>query len=119
MNFSRRTLTGSLLFLLGMVIGYPSQGWAQLPGVLVDDSAAVRKGPWTESTSVRPFVGGYYLHDDNAAKGEKSVREINLYALDDGTCQVVLKTGNPKKQVSVAFAKTPPVTVEEIKRLIE
>jgi hypothetical protein len=45
---------------------------ARLPGVVVDDSQAELKGHWVRSTSIGPYVGAGYLHDDNAGKGEKS-----------------------------------------------
>ncbi len=46
---------------------------ADLPGVVVDDAAAERIGTWTESKSVRSFVGKGYLHDEGADKGKQSV----------------------------------------------
>jgi hypothetical protein len=47
---------------------------AKLPGILLDDSTAERTGTWIDSTTVRPFVGGGYIHDDNKDKGTKSAR---------------------------------------------
>jgi len=46
---------------------------ATLEGVVVDDTAAARRGAWLESRSIGGFVGAGYLHDDAVGKGEKSV----------------------------------------------
>jgi len=46
---------------------------SELPGVVVDDSAAERTGAWTASTSVRTFVGKGYIHDGGSGKGDKSI----------------------------------------------
>jgi len=45
---------------------------ARLAGVVVDTIAARLEGDWTASTATPGFVGPEYLHDGNAAKGEKS-----------------------------------------------
>jgi hypothetical protein len=46
---------------------------AILPGVVVDEMAAVLVGEWQYSTHTPPYVGLGYLHDMKAGKGEKSV----------------------------------------------
>lgn len=46
---------------------------ASLPGIVVDDTAAVLVGKWQYSTHTPPYVGLGYLHDMKAGKGEKSV----------------------------------------------
>ncbi|MBI4579998.1 MAG: FAD-dependent oxidoreductase [Planctomycetes bacterium] len=46
------------------------------PGFVIDASAAQVTGDWTTSESVKPFVGDGYLHDENAGKGERSVRFV-------------------------------------------
>lgn len=46
---------------------------ATLPGVVVDEMAAVLVGEWQYSTHTPPYVGLGYLHDMKAGKGEKSV----------------------------------------------
>ena len=40
----------------------------------IDDVAAKKIGRWKDSTYTAGFVGKGYIHDDNADKGEKSVR---------------------------------------------
>ncbi|MEK6236366.1 MAG: DUF1549 domain-containing protein [Planctomycetales bacterium] len=47
---------------------------ADLPGVVLDDESAERVGEWMTSSHVPPYAATGYLHDDNAGKGEKSVR---------------------------------------------
>ena len=46
---------------------------AKLEGVVVDDVKAVKKGDWLSSSTIGPYVGDGYIHDDNAEKGEKSL----------------------------------------------
>jgi len=45
-----------------------------LPGIVVDAEQARRTGSWIRSTAKGSFVGSSYLHDNNEAQGEKSVR---------------------------------------------
>jgi hypothetical protein len=47
---------------------------AVVEGIVVDDADARYEGVWTVSTSVSPFVGYGYRHDQDAQKGEKSAR---------------------------------------------
>jgi hypothetical protein len=42
----------------------------ELPGVVVDDSAAKQVGAWQKSTRYPTYVGEGYLHDDDTSKGE-------------------------------------------------
>jgi hypothetical protein len=46
----------------------------RLGGIVVDDSQAAKTGDWVASTSVGPYVGDGYLHDNNQAKGQMRVR---------------------------------------------
>jgi len=46
---------------------------ANLPGIVLDDPDAEKKGNWTPSTSAPKFVGESYLHDGNEGRGEKAV----------------------------------------------
>lgn len=43
-----------------------------LPGITLDEGAAVLVGKWQYSTHTPPYVGIGYLHDQNADKGKKS-----------------------------------------------
>ncbi|MFN0079700.1 MAG: DUF1553 domain-containing protein [Prosthecobacter sp.] len=44
-----------------------------LPGIVVDDSAAQKVGMWKESTSYAPYIGAGYVSDNNDGKGEKTI----------------------------------------------
>ena len=56
-----------------------SLGGEKLSGIVVDDVQAKRTGSWAESHAQSPYVGGGYLHDENAGKGAKKLRfEIAL-----------------------------------------
>lgn len=46
---------------------------ALLPGIVVDETAAVLVGEWQYSTHTPPYVGLGYLHDMKSGKGAKSV----------------------------------------------
>lgn len=46
---------------------------SDLPGIVVDDSAAQKVGMWKQSTSYAPYIGTGYLSDNNEGKGEKTV----------------------------------------------
>lgn len=48
----------------------------KLAGIVVDDTAAKKVGTWLPSTSIGPFVGDEYLHDNNIEQGKSSVRFI-------------------------------------------
>ena len=45
---------------------------SKMSGVVVDGNELSFQGDWTESTSLRPFVGFSYFHDDNGGKGMRS-----------------------------------------------
>jgi hypothetical protein len=44
-----------------------------LPGIVVDDTQAMKVGAWTASSFSGPFIGEGYLHDGNSGRGEKSL----------------------------------------------
>ncbi len=44
-----------------------------LPGVVVDDSQAKKVGEWKLSQSVKPYIGGGYVHDLDGGKGAKTL----------------------------------------------
>ena len=46
---------------------------SDLPGIVVDDTAAQKVGVWKQSTSYAPYIGSGYLSDNNDGKGEKTV----------------------------------------------
>jgi hypothetical protein len=45
----------------------------RLHGVVIDDSEAQIVGAWVHSQHVKPYLGNGYLHDENNAKGEKTL----------------------------------------------
>jgi Protein of unknown function (DUF1553)/Protein of unknown function (DUF1549)/Planctomycete cytochrome C len=44
-----------------------------LPGIVVDDTEALKVGDWKASSLYPPFIGGGYVHDGNEGKGEKTI----------------------------------------------
>jgi hypothetical protein len=43
-----------------------------LPGLVIDDEQAEKRGNWGSSSSVGGFIGPFYLHDNNGQKGDLS-----------------------------------------------
>jgi len=58
-----------------------------LSGVVVDGNLVEFEGEWTESSSLRPFVGTSYFHDGNGGKGTKSAK-FPFVAPSDGLHEV-------------------------------
>jgi hypothetical protein len=52
----------------------PAVDTSKLPGVVVDDSKAALTGNWIESTSIAPWIGSAYRHDNNARDGQSAAR---------------------------------------------
>ena len=67
----------------------------ELPGIVLDDSAAVLVGPWVASTHFATYIGVGYVHDDNSAKGECTATFT----------PTIPKTG--RYEVRVAFTSSP------------
>ena len=65
-------------------VGYPRN---RLAGVVVDGEQVEFVGEWTESTSLRPFVGASYHHDGNAGKGKRIAR-FPFLAPEDGLHEI-------------------------------
>jgi hypothetical protein len=56
----------------------PSQGPVgidpkSLPGIVIDDAEAKAEGPWSHSTTFKPYVGRGYLHDDKRGDGQSKL----------------------------------------------
>lgn len=62
---------------------------AALPGIVIDDAAAMKVGDWKESGSVRPFIGHGYLTDGNARGIVKTLTFQPVHA-PEGTMAVRL-----------------------------
>lgn len=77
---------------------------AKLPGLVVDDEAAEKRGEWSKSASIGGFVGPQYLHDNNEQKGELSatykfaIKEPGLYEVR------IAYTANPNRATNVPVA---------------
>ena len=77
----------------------------QLPGVVVDDVAAMLMGKWTTSTSNRKFVDSGYRHNGNEPHYSK--RAVYQAALKPGTYDVRLSY-----PANANRASNVPVTIE-------
>jgi len=76
-----------------------------LPGIVVDDEAAERKGFDSVSSAISPFVGDGYRHDGNANRGEQWAR-FRPDLPKEGKYEVRLAyTANPNRATNV------PVTI--------
>ncbi len=76
-----------------------------LPGIVIDDHQAKKKGFWHPSSSSGQFVGHRYLHDGREAHGEKSIT-FQFSVPEDGTYEVRLAySQNPNRASNV------PVTI--------
>jgi len=58
--------------------------------LVVDDTAAVKTGAWTASSSNQGFYGEGYHHDGNNGKGTKSV-QYSLAAPEDGAYKLFMR----------------------------
>lgn len=75
---------------------------SDLPGIVVDDSAAQKVGLWKNSTAYAPYIGEGYVSDQDMGKGEKTIsftpklRKAGLYEVR------VAFSGGPGRAESVA-----------------
>jgi hypothetical protein len=84
-----------------------------LQGLVVDGTAIKLKGNWTQSASLRPFVGNGYFHDGNGGKGMKSA-EFPFSPVKDGIYEVrisYIPSGN--RAGAVKYSVTSEQGVEE------
>jgi len=72
-----------------------------LPGIVVDDDQAEKRGSWSSSASVPDYVGREYLHDDNGQKGELAA-SYKFVLKEPGTYEVrVTYTPNANRASNV------------------
>jgi hypothetical protein len=74
---------------------------AKLPGLVLDDDQAEKKGEWSKSASIGGYVGTQYLHDNNEQKGQLTA--TYKFALKEpGTYDVrIAYTANPNRATNV------------------
>ena len=97
---------------------------SSLPGIVVDDENAQRKGEWTRSTSNSGYVAANYLHDGATGKGEKEVRyragipgdgkfEVRISYTEgtnrDRKVPVVVRHADGEKTIYVDQTRRPPI----------
>ena len=73
-NAKMKSLQDDLAKLDKQARQFQKEATQNLAGVVVDDSQATKVGSWKSSRLFKLFVGEGYVHDDNKAKGEKSIR---------------------------------------------
>ena len=74
--FLHATLVAAILLVTLLPSDVSAQGLdpAKLAGLVIDDTQAELVGEWLSSTSVGPYLGESYIHDQANGKGEKSVK---------------------------------------------
>ena len=60
-----------------------------LNGVVIDGKQVKFVGEWVESSSLRPFVGSSYFHDENGGKGMRSA-QFPFHAPNDGLHEIMV-----------------------------
>ncbi len=74
---------------------------AKLPGLVLDDDQAEKRGDWSKSTSIGGYVGTQYLHDNNEQKGELAAT-YQFDLKEPGTYEVrIAYTANPNRATNV------------------
>ncbi|MGZ0171129.1 MAG: DUF1549 domain-containing protein [Planctomycetales bacterium] len=70
------TMLGAILLSTLLPAELAAQGLApdKLTGIVIDDTQAELVGEWLSSTSIGPYLGESYIHDQANGKGEKSVK---------------------------------------------
>lgn len=75
-----------------------------LPGLVVDDKDAIKRGDWSESSSIGGYIGTSYLHDGNANKGQLSAT-FKFTLKEPGEYEVrVAYTANPNRASNIPIA---------------
>ncbi len=125
MRCSSRLVWVFLAMTSGVIFTEPA--WSQvepstITGVVIDDTKAELTGEWKSSTTVRPYLGQSYLHDENLDKGTKSalfsfeVPQTGKYAVllsytassnRDKAVPVTIESADGKKTVKVDQTRRP------------
>ncbi len=93
-----------------------------MEGIVVDDTRAVKTGPWQSSSSLPGFVGDGYLHDGDGLKGAMAIRfeaslpkpglyEVRIYAPPSSNrskkVAVVVEAGANRTTLHIDQSKLP------------
>jgi len=96
---------------------------ADVPGVVIDDTAAKKVGAWQPSTHSGVYIGDGYVHDQDGGKGEKTLTfaadlptgkyEVRL-AYSPGTNRaekvpVSVMSADGEKELAVNMKASPPL----------
>jgi hypothetical protein len=97
---------------------------SEVPGIVVDDAQAKKVGEWQHSVHSGHYIGDGYLHDQNMAKGQKTLTfqpdlpnagkyEVRL-AYSPGTSRsdavpVTVFSADGEKTIHVDMRKHPPI----------
>jgi len=84
----------------------------KLPGIVVDNADAETRGNWRTSTSVHPYAGEDYLHEDNKGQGNASVRFVPDLPKTGRYELRIAYTAHPNRATNV------PVTVNTAEGLV-
>ncbi len=76
--------------------------------IILDDTEAQLVGRWVSSTSVRPWLGEAYLHDDNEGKGKKSARYTFTVPRDGTYSLAILYSAHENRATNVPVTITFP-----------
>ena len=72
----KATISASIVLMTVLPVELAAQGIApdKLSGLVIDDTQAELVGEWLTSTSIGPYLGKSYIHDQANGKGRKSVK---------------------------------------------
>ena len=84
---------------------------------LAEEAEACPVGKIINSFPGKPSLT--FVETSELSKDEISLVEVDLYHNADGTCRVVVREQHREKRDGVAFAKSKPITEEDIRRIIK
>ena len=102
-------LKATIIFAIPLVTVFSTDLAAQgigpdkLSGLVIDDTKAELVGEWLSSTSIGPYLGESYIHDQATGKGEKSVK-FTFRVKKPGEYQLLVaysSTGNRAAKVPI------------------
>jgi len=84
-----------------------------LPGIVLDDTQAELKGPWSRSSNFKPHIGSGYLHDDKRGDGQ-SIAIFRFQAPKTGKYDLRMAYSSHETR-----ATKVPLTIQNGERKIE